>query len=568
MASPIDIPAAKRAGLPVDLVHLAQHGDGDLTPEQRYALKTHGVCTQLQDGVFMVRVRVPGGALTSDQARGLAAIARQRGRSWIHLTTRQNVELHWIDARDVATVLEAVAALGLSTRSSCGHTLRNVMCAEDAGVGADEPFDCFADARAVSDAIVARSAELNCVLPSRLNFAFGGSQRCRDDALLNDGGFVSVVRDGVPGYELWAGGSLGKAPRLAVRLHEFVPREHVVAAAEAVIDVFLAAGDFDHPAKARLKHVVERLGADELRARWERAYGAARERAHDAPVAVAVPDPVVLDQVLAKAPDGGWRAGVRPQRRPGWATVVVDVPLGDVDAGTFAELADLADRDAGGRLRVSRDQDVVLRDVAVEAVGALHEELTALGLAVVGSGEARIRACTGSAVCALGITDAPGAGARLRGSEGLARNRQLRVHVSGCPNSCAQHQVADLGLAGTRVKVGGEVRDGYQLFVGADLEHHQLGEVVGRVAEADAVVAVDAVIGVWEAHRLHGETLGRTCRRLGLDAVSAHLTAALEQRWAAGPEPDAASPDAASPDAASPDPASPDPVLLAGSHAA
>ena len=252
MALP-DIPAAKRSGLSIDLERLAREGDGWLTPEDRYALKTHGVCTQLQDGVFMVRVRIPGGVVPTAQLRGLGRLGGRYAEDWVHLTTRQNVELHWVEARDVALLLDDLARLGLSTRSACGHTLRNVMCSEDAGVGLDEPFDCLPDARLISDAIVARPAELNCQLPSRLNVALGGSPRCREDALVNDLGLVSTVVDGVAGYELWVGGSLGKAPSLAVLLHPFVARTEVLAAVEALVEVFVEHGRFEEPAKARLK---------------------------------------------------------------------------------------------------------------------------------------------------------------------------------------------------------------------------------------------------------------------------------------------------------------------------
>ena len=138
---PPDIPAAKRAGLPVDLERLAVDGDGWLTPEERYALKTHGVCSQLQDGVFMVRVRIPGGVAPTESVRGLARVGAQLAEDWLHLSTRQNVELHWVKAHDVPRVLRDLGRYGLSTRSACGHTIRNVMCSEDAGVGLDEPFD-------------------------------------------------------------------------------------------------------------------------------------------------------------------------------------------------------------------------------------------------------------------------------------------------------------------------------------------------------------------------------------------------------------------------------------------
>ena len=232
MAAP-DIPAAKRAGLPVDLDRLTSEGDGWLTPEDRYALKTHGVCTQSQPGVFMVRVRVPGGVLLTAQAHGLARLARRFGPDWLHLTTRQSVEFHWVPAAQVQELLAEIERLGLTTRSACGHTLRNVVCSEDAGLGLDEPFDCFADARQLSDTIVARSAELNVTLPSRVNLSIGGTARCAEDARINDVGLVSTVLDGVAGYELWVGGSLGKAPRPAVQIASFIDRHRVLPAVAA-----------------------------------------------------------------------------------------------------------------------------------------------------------------------------------------------------------------------------------------------------------------------------------------------------------------------------------------------
>lgn len=438
-----DIPGVKRRGLPIDLARLTAEGDSWLTPEDRYALKTYGVCTQLQPGVFMVRVRIPGGVLPTEQARGLARVARNHAQDWLHLTTRQNVELHWVEATEVEATLAALARVGLSTRSACGHTLRNVTCSEDAGVGLDEPFDCFPDAALVSDAIVERSAELNCILPSRVNVNFGGSPRCRHDALVNDAGFVSLIRDGVCGYELWAGGSLGKAPRLGVRLADFVPREDALAAAEALIDVFVEHGDFETPTKGRMKFVLDRLGPDVFRKSWEAAFDEARRREHP-----PVPEVEALDDV--------------DRERPG----------------------------------------------------------------------ASVRACTGSSVCALGVTDSPKGATVIAESASLARNSALRIHVSGCPNSCAQHQIADIGLAGTKLRVNGRTVEGYQVYLGADLDTHEVGEVVGRVAERDLPAAVDAVVGVWESLRRPGETIGRTARRAGLDAFARYVAAVLEERWA------------------------------------
>ncbi len=536
MAAP-NIPAAKRAGLPVDIARLGTEGDGWLSPEERYALKTHGVCAQLQPGVFMVRVRIPGGVAPTAQVRGLARIAARYAEDWLHLSTRQNVELHWVRDRTVPDVLDTLGRYGLSSRSACGHTVRNVMCSEDAGVGLDEPFDCFPDARRISDALISRSAQLNTELPSRFNVALGGSPRCRHDALVNDAGLISTVVDGVPGYEMWAGGSLGKSPSLAVLLTPFVPRDEIVPAVEALVDVYVTHGNLDQPAKARMKFLLDQMGADALRAAWQAAFDLARERPHDPAPRVEVMAEADTREILRQMPPGGWTAGVRPQRTPGLASVTIDLPLGDTCSSEFDLFSDLADRFADGHLTFTRDQNVTFRNVPLAHVADIRAAIGERGLYLLGEGRtAQIRACTGAAVCNLGITDSPGAGRSLADNPALRRNAALQVYVSGCPNSCAQHQIGDIGLSGSKVRVNGVTTDGYQVFLGSDLDRHEIGVVVGRVAAQHLDAAVTAIVGTWEALRHPSESLGQTVRRFGPEAFSLQIEAALDDRWALGPE--------------------------------
>jgi len=520
--APPNIPAAKRAGLAVDLDRLTTEGDAWLTPEDRYALKTHGACAQVQAGVFMVRIRVPGGRLTPEQADGVAALADAHGGGWVHVTTRQNLELHHVDARSVQAVLRAVEALGLTNRSACGHTLRNVMACPDAGVGLDEPFDCFPDARRCSDAIVARSAALNCVLPSRINMAFGGCPTCAEHARLNDAGFESVVVDGEAGYRVWAGGSLGIAPALAVPLADFVPRARVLAAAVALAETFVELGDLDNPKQGRMKFAIEAAGVERFRSVWQARYLAMPD---DEAPPVDVPKAADIAEILEHVPEGGWGAGVRPQRTPGLALVTAHVPLGDLDGRELRALAALA-RYGDGSLWLTRNQDVQWRDVPVVAVGALRRSVVELGLDVAGADTSvDVRACTGSAVCALAITDSPASARRAAASEALARNGALRVNVSGCPNSCAQHQAADIGLAGAKVRIGGRTRLGYTVFVGADIAAGRVGEAVGRVADEDVATVVSGIVGSWEVLRRPGERLPETIERLGAETFGGHVAA-------------------------------------------
>jgi ferredoxin-nitrite reductase len=222
----------------------------------------------------------------------------------------------------------------------------------------------------------------------------------------------------------------------------------------------------------------------------------------------------------------------------------VDVPLGDTCGSELELLADLADRHGDGALMLTRDQNVTLRNVAVTAVADLREAIAPRNLRLLGESDtAAVRACTGSDVCALGITDSPGAGRTLADRPSLRRNAALRVHVSGCPNSCAQHQAGDIGLAGSKVRLDGRTTDGYHLFLGAQVAEGTFGEAIGRVAEDDLDRAVDAVVGLWESVRHPDESIGTMARRIGLDAVGAHLEVVLAERWAVGAEPELVSDD-------------------------
>ena len=538
---PPNIPAAKRAGLRVDIERLARDGDTWLTAEDRYALKTYGVCAQAQPGVFMIRVRIPGGQLGARQARALADLADDNGAGWIHLTTRQNVELHHVDARAVPAVLAAVDETGLTNRSACGHTLRNVMACPDAGVGLDEPFDCRPDALAASAAIVARSATLNCQLPSRINMAFGGCPACAEHARVNDCAFQSIVVDGEPGYRLWAGGSLGVSPFLAMPLTSLVPRHHVLAAVDALIDTFIANGDIDDPKRGRMKFVIEAMGERAFRRSFFERYDVLRRTTTYEPDPVAVPAVADITEILRRVPDGGWSPAVRPQRTAGLASVTVHVPLGDLSGDELRGLAEAAHR-GDGELHLTRNQNVQLRDIAVDDVRGLRADVRAIGLDLVGADTAvDVRACTGTAVCSLAIAAAPDTGHRVASSAALARNSALRVNVSGCPNSCAQHQAADIGLAGAKVRVNGVTRVGYSVFVGADLASGRLAQVVGRVADEGVHDVVDGLIGAWEVVRQPGERLADTVQRVGIDAFAAHVTS-IASGFVAGAEPDPISP--------------------------
>jgi sulfite reductase beta subunit-like hemoprotein len=218
--------------------------------------------------------------------------------------------------------------------------------------------------------------------------------------------------------------------------------------------------------------------------------------------------------------------------------VTVNVPLGDVDTDDWRTLAGIAEDFGDEHLYLTRNQNVMFRHVRIEVVPVLRQELARMGLGLEGTDQAQdVRTCTGGPVCSLALTPAQRLGSELLAHPALARNSGVRVHVSGCPNACAQHQVADIGFSGGKVTIGGVPTLGYQIWLGGDLRTGSIGEIAGRVSHADVPAIVDAIIGVWEALRERGETLSGTVRRFGLEACQAQITAVFGGHWEPGPEP-------------------------------
>ena len=274
-----------------------------------------------------------------------------------------------------------------------------------------------------------------------------------------------------------------------------------------------------------------------MRAAWQEAFDTARDRPHPPVPAVEVLADADRVEILRHVPPGGWSAGVRPQRTPGLASVTIDLPLGDTSSSEIDLCCDLADRYADSHLTFTRDQNIAFRNVPLAGVAPIRAALAERGVHLLGEVTAQIRACTGASVCALGITESPRAAGGSPGTRRCAGTRRCGCSCRGCLNSCAQHQIGDIGLCGSKVRVNGRTTDGYQVYLGADLDEHEIADVVGRVAEADLDAAVTAIVGTWEALRHPGESLGRTVRRFTAEAFSQQITAAVAERWAAGPEP-------------------------------
>ncbi len=516
----IDVERVKREGLDVDLDRLEREGYESLTAEEFYRLKTWGVCSQRTPGLHMIRVRVPGGRIEADRLRAVAALSDGLADGEAHITTRQNLELHSVPSRRVRQVLEGVRAIGLTTRSACGHTVRNIVGCSRSGICAAEPFETRPSVVAIHDFFLTNAARYNSSLPRRLNVYVAGCAGCMCHAQVNDMGYVATTRDGAPGFQLWLGGSLASSPRLAHLLFEFVPVDEVLAVTEAVADTYCANGFRDRPARARLKFLIEEWGP-------ERFTEAVLERLRE-----LRPDSAAVAGTTAEVMGGdrrplGGHAGVAPQRQDGLFMIEAHVPLGDLTGWQIETLAGLSTEFGDGALHLTREQNVEVHDVAAANVDRVCDALATVGLPARGAGSlVDVQVCAGSEWCVWGVGD----------SRGLARTMErelasvveaetvaepLRVHISGCSHGCAQHAAADVGLHAVAMRdAERNPVDGYEVFVGGRLGHDPVtARRVGRVLGERAGAATTGIIARYLRERLPGEAMPEFVERVGRESL-------------------------------------------------
>ena len=432
-----------------------------------------GVYEQREEGTYMLRVRLPGGAVLPHQMRGLAVIAHRYGSPVLHVTTRQAIQVHSVPLGNIQPALVDLRELGLSTKGGGGNTVRNVMTCADAGVCARELADVTPHAVALTEHL--QDDPMNYQLPRKYKIALSGCSEDCGGATVNDLGFVATTRDGEAGFSVWVGGGLGAHCRTADLLEDFVPESAIYDIAEAVKRVFDGHGNRKNRSKARLRYLVEQLGLERFRELYEAEL---REVRATAPLLRAVGG----TRQRASAPAGAsewtsaWRErNVRPQKQPGLFHVVVPLPLGDIHADALVGLADIVDAHGDGVLRASQTQNVSIRGVAEGELRALHDALSALGLA--GTPAPVIRntvSCAGAATCKLGMCLSRGLARalteRLEAEDlDLDEATDLNVHISGCPNSCGQHPIGAIGFFGAARRLDGRLVPHYAVRLGGRL---------------------------------------------------------------------------------------------------
>lgn len=504
----------------------------------------YGIYGQRQAGVQMVRIKIPFGGMTGNQLRRVAELTERYATGVGHVTTRQDIQLHFVELQDVPTIMRGLAEVGLTTREACANTVRNVTACHLAGICQGEVFDVTPYAKTVALHLLRNP--LNQSLPRKFKIAFSG---CKQDCALtpiHDVGLLAAKRaDGVIGFRMVAGGGLGSAPRLAQVLREFTPMDELIPSIEAVIRVFDTLGNRKNRTKARMKFVIEKLGFEEFKRRWEEAYVS---MGHDRPTSepiklLSYPDePVTLimptsangskrtagqtnghaNGAPVETPFEMWRrTNVVRQKQEGYVAAVTKLFMGDLTAEQMLHIADLAERYSNGNIRTTINQNMVIRWVPESRIADLYADLASQGLADPGAELVEdIIACPGTDTCGLGITSSKGLARALaevfpagRVPEDLS---DVTVKISGCHNSCAQHHIATIGLHGVGKRIGEHVAPFYELHVGGRVDGAaKIGQLVVKLPAKSVSAAITHLIAVYRRDRLAGEGLPAFVDRAG-----------------------------------------------------
>jgi sulfite reductase (ferredoxin) len=454
---------------------------------------------------FMVRIRIANGMMTSAQLRAIADLTRRHANGIADLTVRQNIQLHWVTIEALPEVLDGLWQVGLNTMGACGDVTRNVTGCPVAGVAADEICDASPLVQEVSDMLAGNAEFYN--LPRKFKISITGCPVWCPYPEINDVGLTAITRvvGGAHevGFSLRVAGGLSTDPYLGARLNAFVRWNQVLPVIKGIAELFRDSDVLrEHRERARLKFLFLRHGwtperfQDELQQRIGFRLDPAVE---DHP-----PDDVYRDHV-----------GIHPQRQRGLSYVGAVVLRGRINADQMHAAADLAERFAGGELRATNMQNLLIVNVPSANTHTLAKELGAIGLRVGGSSFARgTVACSGTEFCKLAITETKAYSRwlveeleeRLPGFDQL-----LKLHVTGCPNSCGQHWIADVGLEGKKIKVDGNMVDAYYFCVGGALGLHQAtARPVGyRCAATEVPDALERLLGRYLSERTSGENLRR-----------------------------------------------------------
>ena len=502
-----------------------------------------GVYGQRDDRSQMIRVKIPFGGLTAAQLEMLADVAEEFSDNIIHITTRQDVQYHYVDINTTAELMRRLASVDITTKEACGNVVRNVTACPLSGVCQDETFDVTPYSKALSAFLLGHPDAQD--FGRKFKIAFSG---CEEHACglanMHDIGAVAAVKevDGEVkrGFKLYVGGGLGAVPHQAKVFDDFVSAEELLPISQSICRVFTRLGERRNRNKARLKFVIAKHGIEEFRKLVLEDRETLR---HDPEWTAYLDDLNAYDESPLKAPtqlNGAstpegfqeWYASnVQLQSQPGYAFVTITLPLGDITADQTRALADISRKYVKDTIRATVEQNIVLRWVTMTDLPALYRELKEIGLGDPGAESmVDITACPGTDSCKLGVSSSRGLAAHLRGHfiEAGVQNeiKDFRIKISGCPNSCGQHHIANIGFFGSSKRVGGHIAPVYLVLLGGHMIENasSYGLATGKIHANYIPAFIEELTGKYVDEKQDDETFTDYVARLGKVEIKSILS--------------------------------------------
>ena len=450
-----------------DIIELANKielfHNGKIDEEKFRSLRlARGVYGQRQEGVQMIRIKLPYGKVKSNQLRRISEVSDEYSRGRLHITTRQDIQIHYVDLNRTPELWAELERDDVTLREACGNTVRNVTASETAGIDVNEPFDVspYADA-------LFRFFLRNPIcqeMGRKFKVSFSSSDEDTGLSYMHDLGFIAKIENGVRGFKVMIGGGLGSQPRHADVLYDFLETDKIIPTMEGVLRIFDRHGERKSRAKARMKFLIKDIGLDAFKALVEEEQNAIEFKsvaidadAYEAskPVSVEAPQVEIKDQTAFDL----WKStNLIPQKQEGYFAIGIKVLLGDFYTDKARLLADLVEKYAAGEIRLSLRQNIVIPFVKEDLIPFFYQELEKLGFVEAGYNKAvDITACPGTDTCNLGIASSTGIADELERVlkaeyPQYLKNNDLVIKISGCMNACGQHNMANIGFQGMSVR--------------------------------------------------------------------------------------------------------------------
>jgi sulfite reductase (ferredoxin) len=491
---------------------------------RRFRLQNGTYGSRLNSDYSMIRIKVPGGDISPEQMEKIANLAESFSIGSAHVSTRQNIQLHWVQLEDVSEVHRGLAECGLTSREACGNTIRNVMCSHFAGVCYNEPFDTTIYAKAIAKFFLRNPVCQN--LPRKFKFNFAC---CPEHGLVRiaDVGLVPSIRDGIRGFRIYLGGGLGAASFIAHLLEDFTPESRLLSTSMATIRVYDRLGNRDNPARNRMRYLVNEMG-------WEKFQALLLKERDIVEATTSIPTKNSFDNVLntdnnitnslstisakkilplinsdsIQTPYERWlNTNVVAQKQSGYYGVSITLGAGDITSNQLRVLAEcIREFSEEQKARTTPHQNFFIRYVKSDFIPNLFTKLSSIGLGNPGANTiVSPVGCSGTTSCNLAITNSHRLAKEIQ-SKFLELNfdkdddlRTSAIKISGCPNSCGQHEVATIGFYGGATRIGNSMAPIYtMLFAGSTGETGELGKIVMRVP---AKRVIDVVLKIIESYK-------------------------------------------------------------------